>query len=249
MTQWRSICPAARLPVERGVAALVDGEPATATRLLTRPFAFQGVVVHGDKRGRELGYPTANVALGSYLRPRYGIYAVRVRLDDGSEHDGVANLGIRPMFDPPKELLETVLFDWDGDLYGRTIEVALRHFIRPEKKFDGLDALVDAGAIAAYGVSVETVDEALQAIARPNVASVQVIMNVLRRKPLEQVLPAAAAAGVEVAAANSAGTWPDREGSFISSAIRSGSIAGTAGLSCVTAARAAGDPGASSSSR
>ena len=66
---------------------------------------------------------------------------MRVTLDDGSEHDGVASLGVRPMFDPPKELLEAVLFDWDGDLYGRTIEVALHHYIRPEMKFDGLDAL------------------------------------------------------------------------------------------------------------
>jgi riboflavin kinase/FMN adenylyltransferase len=121
--------------------ALKAGDPGTATHLLTRPFAIEGTVIHGDKRGRELGWPTANVELGSYQRPAFGIYAVRVRLDDGSEHDGVANLGVRPMFDPPKELLETVLFDWDGDLYGHTIEVALRHFIRPEKKFDGLDAL------------------------------------------------------------------------------------------------------------
>ena len=132
--------------------ALKAGDPGTATRLLTRPFAIEGVVVHGDKRGRELGWPTANVELGSYQRPAFGIYAVRVRLDDGSEHDGVANIGIRPMFDPPKELLETVLFDWDGDLYGRTIEVALHHFIRPELKFDGLDALkvqMDADAAKA----------------------------------------------------------------------------------------------------
>ena len=104
-------------------------------------FAIAGVVVHGDKRGRELGWPTANVELGPYQRPAYGIYAVRVRLDDGSEHDGVASLGVRPMFDPPKELLETVLFDFSGDLYGRTIEVALYHYLRPELKFDGLDAL------------------------------------------------------------------------------------------------------------
>ena len=132
--------------------ALKAGDPGGATRLLTRPFAIEGVVIHGDKRGRELGWPTANVELGSYQRPAYGIYAVRVRLDDGSEHDGVANLGVRPMFDPPKELLETVLFDWDGDLYERTIEVALRHFIRPEMKFDGTDALkvqMDADAAEA----------------------------------------------------------------------------------------------------
>jgi riboflavin kinase/FMN adenylyltransferase len=121
--------------------ALKAGDPGSATRLLTRPFAIQGEVVHGDKRGRALGWPTANVELGKYQRPAYGIYAVRVRLDGGSEHDGVANIGVRPMFDPPKELLETVLFDFDGDLYGRTIDVALHHFIRPEMKFDGLDAL------------------------------------------------------------------------------------------------------------
>ena len=121
--------------------ALKAGDPDSATRLLTRPFAIQGEVVHGDKRGRALGWPTANVELGKYQRPAYGIYAVRVRLDDGSEHDGVANIGVRPMFDPPKELLETVLFDFDGDLYGRTIDVALHHFIRPEIKFGGLDAL------------------------------------------------------------------------------------------------------------
>ena len=121
--------------------ALKAGDPGTATRLLTRPFAIEGIVVHGDKRGRELGWPTANVELGTYQRPAYGIYAVRVRLDDDSEHDGIANLGIRPMFDPPRELLETVLFDWSGDLYGRTIEVGLRHYIRPEMRFAGLEPL------------------------------------------------------------------------------------------------------------
>ena len=121
--------------------ALKAADPGSATRLLTRPFAIEGVVEHGDKRGRELGWPTANVALGPYQRPAYGVYAVRVRTEDGREHDGVANLGVRPMFDPPKELLEAALFDFDGDLYGRTIEVALRHYLRAEAKFDGLDAL------------------------------------------------------------------------------------------------------------
>ena len=132
--------------------ALKAGDPGTATHLLTRPFAIEGAVIHGDKRGRDLGWPTANVELGSYQRPAYGIYAVRVRLDDGSEHDGVASLGVRPMFDPPSELLEAVLFHWDGDLYGRTIEVALVHYLRPEAKFDGLDALMaqmDADAAEA----------------------------------------------------------------------------------------------------
>ena len=132
--------------------ALKAGDPGSATRLLTRPFAIEGAVVHGEKRGRKLGWPTANVELGSYQRPAFGIYAVRVRTDDGAEHDGVANLGVRPMFDPPKELLEAVLFDFDGDLYGRTIEVALRHYLRPEMKFDGMDALkaqMDADATEA----------------------------------------------------------------------------------------------------
>jgi riboflavin kinase/FMN adenylyltransferase len=109
---------------------------------MSRDFAIQGVVQAGDKRGRELGYPTANIALGDYQRPRYGIYAVRATLADGSEHPGVASLGVRPTFDPPQELLETHLLDFDGDLYGRRIEVALHAFIRDEKKFDDIDALV-----------------------------------------------------------------------------------------------------------
>jgi riboflavin kinase/FMN adenylyltransferase len=122
--------------------ALRSGDPGTATRLLTRPFAIAGTVERGDRRGREFGYPTANLRLGDYLRPAYGIYAVRVTLDDGSEYPGVASLGVRPMFDPPQELLEAFLFGFDGDLYGRTIEVALHHYIRPEAKFDSVDALI-----------------------------------------------------------------------------------------------------------
>jgi riboflavin kinase/FMN adenylyltransferase len=121
--------------------ALQAGDTGTATHFLTRDFAIEGVVQRGDSRGRELGYPTANVELGDYLRPKYGIYAVRVTLNDGSEHPGVASLGIRPTFDPPRELLEAHLFGFDGDLYGRKIEVALHAFIREEKKFDGPDPL------------------------------------------------------------------------------------------------------------
>jgi riboflavin kinase / FMN adenylyltransferase len=109
---------------------------------MSRDFAVEGVVQQGDRRGRELGYPTANLSLSDYQRPRYGIYAVRVKLDDGSEHPGVASLGVRPTFDPPEELLETHLLDFDGDLYGRRIEVALHAFIRDEKKFDSVDDLV-----------------------------------------------------------------------------------------------------------
>ncbi len=122
--------------------ALVAGDTATATRMLTRDYAIEGVVQQGDARGRELGYPTANLELSDYQRPRYGIYAVRVRLDDGSEHAGVASLGVRPTFDPPQELLEAHLFDFAGDLYGRNVEVALHAFIRDEQKFDTLEELV-----------------------------------------------------------------------------------------------------------
>ena len=121
--------------------ALQEGDCATANRLLTRPFAIEGIVQHGDKVGRTIGYPTANIEMGSYLRPRYGIYAVRGRLADGRVLDGAANLGIRPSFNPPKELLEPYFFDFSGDLYGQNIEVELHHFIRPEAKFDTLDAL------------------------------------------------------------------------------------------------------------
>ena len=123
--------------------ALAAGNTAKATRLLTRDFAVEGIVERGDQRGRELGYPTANLRLGDYQRPRYGIYAVRVTLDDGSEHPGVASFGIRPTFEPALELLEAHLFDQTPDLYGRKIEVALHAFIRDEKKFDNLDALVE----------------------------------------------------------------------------------------------------------
>ena len=122
--------------------ALEAGDTGTATRLMSRDFAIKGIVESGDRRGRELGYPTANMVLGDYQRPRYGIYAVRATLDDGSEHPGVASLGVRPTFEPPQELLETHLLDFDGDLYGRQIEVALHAFIRDEKKFDDIAALI-----------------------------------------------------------------------------------------------------------
>ncbi|MFN4134972.1 MAG: bifunctional riboflavin kinase/FAD synthetase [Novosphingobium sp.] len=122
--------------------ALKAGDCETATRLLTRPFAMRGTVQHGDKLGRTINFPTANIDIGMYLRPRYGIYAVTGRLPDGSVLKGAANLGIRPTFDPPKELLEPHFFDFSGDLYGHEIEVAFHHFLRPEARFDGLDALV-----------------------------------------------------------------------------------------------------------
>ena len=121
--------------------ALQAGDLGTATHLLTRDYAIEGVVQRGDARGRELGYPTANVELGDYQRPKYGIYAVRVTLDDGSEHPGVASLGVRPTFEPAHELLEAYLFGFEGDLYGRRIEIALHAWIREERKFDGPEPL------------------------------------------------------------------------------------------------------------
>ena len=122
--------------------ALKAGDCETATRLMTRPFAIRGTVQHGDRRGRAIGYPTANIDMGPYLRPRYGIYAVTGRLLDGGKTlKGAANLGIRPQFEPAQELLEPHFFDFSGDLYGREIEVALHHFLRPEAKFDTVDAL------------------------------------------------------------------------------------------------------------
>jgi len=120
---------------------LVNGQPREAARLLTRPWAIEGVVTHGAKLGRTIGFPTANIDLDGYLRPAYGIYAVRGHLPDGRVYDGAANLGIRPSFEPPKELLEPFFFDFSGDLYGQRIEVELIDYLRPEAKFDSLEAL------------------------------------------------------------------------------------------------------------
>ncbi|WP_165324125.1 bifunctional riboflavin kinase/FAD synthetase [Rhizorhabdus phycosphaerae] len=124
-------------------AALTEGDPQEAARLLTRPFRIAGTVQHGDKVGRTIGYPTANIALDRYLRPRYGIYAVRGRLPDGRVIDGAANVGIRPTFDPPKELLEVFFFDFAESLYDQAIEIELIAYIRPEAKFDSLETLTE----------------------------------------------------------------------------------------------------------
>ena len=125
--------------------ALHAGDPATATRLMTRPFAVRGHVQPGAKQGRELGFATANLTMGPYLRPAYGVYAVRGRvlsgpLADGSVLDGVANFGIRPMFEAI-ELLEPHFFDFAGDLYGEEIEVTFEAFLRPEASFASIAAL------------------------------------------------------------------------------------------------------------
>ena len=122
-------------------AALRAADPQGAAALLTRPFTLRGVVEHGAKLGRELGFPTANMRLGDYQRPAYGVYAVMARLPSGARIPGVANLGVRPMIEPPQELLETWLLDWSGDLYSQVLDIELHHFLRPEMKLDGLEAL------------------------------------------------------------------------------------------------------------
>lgn len=121
--------------------ALQGGRPGDAAEILGRPFAIEGEVAHGDKRGRLLGFPTLNVPLGDYLRPRFGVYATRTRLPDGRRVDGVSNLGARPTVGGTEERLETWLFDFDGDLYGAVVETELLAFVREERRFDGLDAL------------------------------------------------------------------------------------------------------------
>ena len=131
--------------------ALQDGYPERATAELGRHWAIRGEVAHGDKRGRTIGFPTANVALGRHLEPARGVYAVSVRLPGGTTCQGVANIGRRPtVADGMQSRLEAHLFDFEGDLYGQEITVALHAFLRAEVKFASFDALqaqisVDAG--------------------------------------------------------------------------------------------------------
>ncbi|BCW90293.1 Bifunctional riboflavin kinase/FMN adenylyltransferase [Alphaproteobacteria bacterium SO-S41] len=120
--------------------ALKEGRPRDAARLLGHPWTVSGHVLHGDKRGRTIGFPTANVSLKGYLEPALGVYAVRVS-SGGATYGGVANFGRRPTFDKQDTLLEVHLFDFAGDLYGKQIDVAFVDFIRAERKFAGLDAL------------------------------------------------------------------------------------------------------------
>jgi riboflavin kinase/FMN adenylyltransferase len=128
--------------------ALQDGYPERAAILLGRDWEVRGEVFHGDRLGRELGWPTANIWLGRHLEPARGVYAVFAALPDGSVVPGVANVGRRPTLGgDPETRLETHLFDWSGDLYGQEIGVRLHHFLREDAVFDGLDAL--KAAIAA----------------------------------------------------------------------------------------------------
>ena len=121
---------------------LQDGYPERAAVDLGRPWAVRGVVSHGDKRGRTIGFPTANVPLGRHLEPTRGVYAVRARLADGSTVNGVANIGRRPTVNEGlQSRVEAHLFDWEGDLYEQEITVALLAFLRAERKFASFDEL------------------------------------------------------------------------------------------------------------
>jgi riboflavin kinase / FMN adenylyltransferase len=127
---------------------LQDGYPERAAQELGRDWELRGTVFHGDRLGRELGWPTANILLGRHVEPARGVYAVRVALPDGGVVDGVANVGRRPTLGgDPVTRLEAHLFDWSGDLYGQEIGVRLVSFLRPDAVFDGLEAL--KAAIAA----------------------------------------------------------------------------------------------------
>jgi riboflavin kinase / FMN adenylyltransferase len=121
--------------------ALAEGQIADATLMLDGPWFVTGEVIHGEKRGRDLGYPTANIKLDNNCGLKHGIYAVRVGLGD-RRYDGVASFGRRPTFDNGAPLLEVFLFDFKGDLYGATLDVAFIAFIRDELKFEGIEPLV-----------------------------------------------------------------------------------------------------------
>ncbi|MGE0735754.1 MAG: bifunctional riboflavin kinase/FAD synthetase [Alphaproteobacteria bacterium] len=126
---------------------LGEGKPQAAAVLLGRAWEIEGPIAHGDARGRTIGFPTANVALGDYLRPAFGVYAVKIGIERAGApeqfdwHAGVANLGLRPTIGDDKVMLEAHIFNFAGDIYGRTARVAMIDYIRPERKFAGLDEL------------------------------------------------------------------------------------------------------------
>ena len=126
--------------------ALSDGRPRDAAAMLGHWHRIEGEVIHGEKRGRQLGYPTANMDVTGLHLPKYGVYAVRVDVLTGTQagqYIGAGSLGVRPMFGVNQPNLESFLFDFDGDLYGHHLSVALVDYLRPEMKFDGLPGLLD----------------------------------------------------------------------------------------------------------
>lgn len=129
-------------PVSSGAVreALSQGKVMEAAELLGVPWFVSGEVIHGEKRGRQLGFPTANIRLDPACGLKHGVYAVRMAVG-GKRYDGVASFGIRPMFDAGAALLEVFLFDFDGDLYGAHVDVAIIGWVRPEAKFGSIDDL------------------------------------------------------------------------------------------------------------
>ena len=126
-------------------AALTEGRPRDAAAMLGHWHRIEGEVIHGEKRGRELGYPTANMSVAGLHLPRLGVYAVKVDVLTGPQagsYQGAASLGVRPMFGENTPNLETFLFDFKGDLYGQRLSIAFVDYLRPEMKFDGLPALM-----------------------------------------------------------------------------------------------------------
>lgn len=121
--------------------ALVDAEFKQAETLLGRAYDMKGRVVHGEKLGRTLGFPTANIALHRQKSPLNGVYAVRMKMTDGGEYQGVANIGVKPTVGNFKPSLEVHLFDFSGDIYGKRVSVTFCHKVRDEKRFNGIDAL------------------------------------------------------------------------------------------------------------
>lgn len=125
--------------------ALSEGRIADATQMLGGPWFVSGEVIHGDKRGRDLGYPTANIRLAPHTALKHGVYAVRIGWGGGNDtrrYDGVASFGRRPTFDNGAPLLEVFVFGFKGDLYGQKLDIAFIGFIRDELKFEGADALI-----------------------------------------------------------------------------------------------------------
>ena len=135
--------------------ALTEGRPDDATKMLGHWHRMENTVIRGEQRGRDLGYPTANMSIDGLHPPKFGVYAVKIDVLDGphmGSYDGAASIGVRPMFGENRPNCETFIFDFKGDLYGATVSVALVAYLRPELKFDGLDALIiqmDADCVTA----------------------------------------------------------------------------------------------------
>ena len=138
--------------------ALTDGRPADAAKMLGHWHRLENIVIRGEQRGRDLGYPTANISIDGLHPPKFGVYAVKIDVRDGpyeGSYNGAASIGVRPMFGENHPNCETFIFDFKGDLYASTVSVALVEFLRPELNFDGLDALItqmDADCVRARGI-------------------------------------------------------------------------------------------------